>query len=303
MDNLPQAPIVSHPAARDNACRILGRLPSMARSWLGISLAMIATAGGAMAQDELRMRIDFVAWGDPIYGLSLPDGGGAEITAQAFRYSSPVAYSGPPLMEIHLTGDPNPPDPAPQPSAEDLQERSMPLEVNPNQPVDAANWQAGPLGAELERRREEQPSLVALARLPANSAHATVLLVPADKGTFHTYVIDDDPSTLRAGDLRVHNLSPYRLAFKVGQQPATELVTGQNHTFRGANGQLIYEFGYQRDGRWVVQENNIIPLRQQEQTQMIILKSRHQFFLSADGASGGFLQTVFLRRQPAPRGS
>jgi len=298
MDDLPQVPEVSRPTLRSTAPRSLGSLSAMARSWLGIGLATVMAAGGAMAQDELRMRIDFVAWGDPIYGLSLPGGGGAEITARAFRYSSPVTYSGPPLMEIHLTGDPNPPDPVPQPSAEDLQERSIPLEVSPNQPVDAANWQAGTLGAELERRREDQPSLVALAQLPANSTRATVLLVPADKGTFHTYVIDDDPSTLRAGDLRVHNLSPYRVAFKANQQPATEISTGRNHTFRGADGQLIYEFGYQRDGRWVVQENNIIPLRQQEQTQMILLKSRHQFFLSADGASGGFLQTVFLRRQP-----
>lgn len=246
------------------------------------------------------MRLDFVAWGDSVHGLSVPgQRGDSEFTALAFRYSTPVTYSGPQIVEIHQTGDPQPPDEGPAPSPEDLAQQSIPLQVSPDRPVDALGWRSGALAGELERRREEQPTLVALARLPANAARATVLLVPAGSGTFHTYVINDDPSTLRPGDLRVHNLSPYKIAFRAREQPAAEIATGGSHTFRGANGQLIYEFAYQRDGEWTVQENNIIPLRPQEQTQMIILQSRHQFFLSADGASGGFLQTVFLRRRPA----
>ena len=51
------------------------------------------------------MRLDVVAWGDPIGGLSFksPRGDG-KITARAFTYSEPVQYRGPRLLEIHQTG-------------------------------------------------------------------------------------------------------------------------------------------------------------------------------------------------------
>ena len=61
-------------------------------------------------------------------------------------------------------------------------------------------------------------------------------------------------------------------------------------------GAAIYQLAYKKDDGWKIQENNIIPVRANEQTQMIILRSRNQYFLSADGASGGFLQMVTLRR-------
>ena len=63
------------------------------------------------------------------------------------------------------------------------------------------------------------------------------------------------------------------------------------------DGHAIYQLAYKKGDRWKVQENNIIPVEANEQTQLIVLRSRNQFFLSADGATAGFLQTVTLRRR------
>lgn len=247
------------------------------------------------------MRLDFVAWGHEIHGLSLSPGGrGKSFNARPFAYSEPVAYRGPQVLEIHSTGESAPVDDY-QPTAEDLEHQSIPLERSAPENEAAENGAPkNPLAIELQKRRVKEPSLVALARLPAGSRRATVLLAPAGGGTYQAYVIDDDPTTLKPGQLRVHNLSPHPVAFRSPGRPAAELKIRDSQTIPARDGQIIYELAYQQDGEWIVQENNIIPVRDDEQTQMMILRSNNPFFLSSDGSSGGFLQTVLLRRLPAP---
>ena len=253
-------------------------------------------------EPTISMRIDLVAWGDNITGLSLKPGhakGG--VTALAFRYSTPVSYSGPVVMEIYKSGDGMTND-TPKPSAEDLEHQLQPLLADASNPAsgDAAKPKQG-LALELEKRREKNPSLVALAALPGYGCRqATVLLAPADGGTFTAYVIDDDPSKLRPGQLRVHNLSPMQIALRCNGAPGKELKTLESFIPPVQNNQLIYELAYKLGDEWRIQENNIIPIRENEQTQMIILKSNNQFFLSTDGGSGGFLQAVTLRRRALP---
>lgn len=244
------------------------------------------------------MKIDLVAWGDDITGLSLQPGKGG-LTALAFRYSTPVAYSGPAVMEIHKIGASAPPK-APEPSAEDLEHESKPLVADESKTAagEAAKPKQG-LALELEKRREKNPTLVALAPLPgAGSRRATILLAPADGGTFTAYVIDDDPSKLPMGQLRVHNLSPLDIALRCDSKLNKELKTRESFIVPIQNQQLIYELAYKLDDEWKTQENNIIPVRETEQSQMIILKSDNSFFLSSSGGSGGFLQSVILRRNP-----
>lgn len=253
-------------------------------------------------EPTISMRIDLVAWGDNITGLSLkPDQTKATITAQAFRYSTPVPYSGPVIMEIYKSGDGITND-TPKPSAEDLEHELKPLLAEDSKPApgDAAKPKQG-LALELEKRREKNPSLVALAVLPGNGCRqATVLLAPDVGGTFTAYVINDDPSTLKPGQLRVHNLSPMQIALRCNGAPGKELKKLESFIPPVRNNQLIYELAYKVGDEWRIQENNIIPVRETEQTQMIILKSKNQFFLSTDGGSGGFLQAVILRRRPSP---
>lgn len=244
------------------------------------------------------MQLDFVAWGDDVHGLKVAGHDEREFTARSFTYSDTVPYRGPRLLEIHTTGAGAPPDDY-QPTAEDLAHALVPLEVGR---TDGSGERAEPRDAvarELERRREEEPGLVALAMLPADSRRATVLLAPARDGTYRAYVINDDPATLRPGQLRVHNLSPYPVAMGAGGRPPAEIRTQGSHTIAADSGQVIYELAYQRDGQWIPQEHNIIPVRPNEQTQMIILRSGHHFFLSGDGSTGGFLQAVVLRRLPS----
>lgn len=242
------------------------------------------------------MKIDVVAWGDDIGGLSFKSGkkeGG--ITAQAFTYSEPVNYSGPRVMEIHQSGTGVVVEKSRGPgTAEDKEHESVPLPV-----VEIEKSQAGgPIPKALALRRKEDPTLVALVALPANARRATVLLAPAAAGTFQAFVINDDPSKLPTGKLRVHNLSPMPIAMKFSGGQKTEMKPRETFLVQPNKGHTVYQLAYKRGDQWKVQENNILPVRPNEQTQFIILKSTNQYFLSADGASGGFLQTVTLRRRP-----
>jgi hypothetical protein len=61
---------------------------------------------------------------------------------------------------------------------------------------------------------------------------------------------------------------------------------------------LIYELSYLQGKEWKYQENNIVRVSPEEQTQMLALRSENEFFVSSGGSIGGFLQNVVLRRSP-----
>lgn len=250
--------------------------------------ALTAQQGGSVA-----MRIDVVAWGDSIAGLSLKSAKTGTFTARAFTYSEPISYSGPQLLEIHQTGSGEVSEAPVAGTPEDKDHESIPLQIEDDR---GGAEDDTPISKELARRREEDPTLVALVRLPSNSRRATVLLAPSGQGTYRGYVINDDPAKLPLGKLRVHNLSSLPIAMRFTGDQQKELEPGESFLVDVKGGQVIYQLAYKRGEEWVVQENNIIPVRPDEQTQMIILRSRNQYFLSADGASGGFLQMVTLRR-------
>ncbi|MCH1922483.1 hypothetical protein L9G15_24040, partial [Shewanella sp. A3A] len=78
---------------------------------------------------------------------------------------------------------------------------------------------------ELKARREKEPTLVALAKLPAGSRRATVLIAPASEGTYQTFVIDDDPTKLPLGQLRILNYSPVKIAMRCNGKASKEMKT------------------------------------------------------------------------------
>ena len=246
------------------------------------------------------MKIDLVAWGDDIPGLSLKSTNAKDkVTALGFRYSDSLSYSGPAIMEIYQSGG-GEVAAVPEPSEEDAAHQLMPLieDVPESDPGASAKPKSG-LALELEKRREKSPGLVALAALPENGCRrATVLLGPAGSGTFTAYVIDDDPARLPPGQLRVHNLSPLPIALRCNGNQKKELKTRETFLVPARNGQVIYELAYKTGDRWKIQENNVIAVGAGDQTQLIILKSDNTFFRSSDGSTGGFLQVVALRRGP-----
>lgn len=245
---------------------------------LAVVLAIVSAPVAAFAQgDEVSMRLDFIGWGDQISGLSLRSSGGASFTAQAFRYSKAVSYSGPVVLEIY------------QDSGEAA--ASVPLSAQ-----DAAELPTA-LKQVLERRKN-RPGLVALAALPAGSKRATVLLLPAGGGIYLTRVFDDDPTKLPVGRLRVHNLSPHPLSLRFNGKDARQLPLQGSCVVAPVNQELVYELAYQQDDEWKVQENNIVPVADDEQTQMVVLRSDSSHFFSSNGSRGGYLQIVFLRRSP-----
>jgi hypothetical protein len=158
------------------------------------------------------------------------------------------------------------------------------------------------LALELAKRRQKEPTLVALAALPGgNCSRATVLLAPADEGTYTAYVIDDDPSKLPVGQVRIHNLCPFPIAMRCNGNKPQELKTREAMLVPARKEHLIYELAYKLGDVWKMQECNLIPVRPREQSQMIILKSDNSFFVSSDGSRSGFLQIVTLRRSPDTR--
>lgn len=221
------------------------------------------------------MRIDLVSWGDEISGLTLRSPGGKPVTAYPFRYSKAISYSGSQIMEIHQASGSATKSPA-IPTAEEL----------------------GKIPEELLKRRKESPTLVSLARLPSGSRRATILMAPAPANTLQAYVIDDDPSKLPVGKVRVHNLSPHPMTLRVGGTKTTNLAPKESTIVSPVNQELLYELAYQKDGEWIVLENNLIPVASDEQTQMIVIQSDSSHFVSADGSRSGYLQVVFLRRSP-----
>lgn len=290
--NSKSSPSAGSPTVKSNRT-----LRSVFVAVLAAFSALIGVSTIYAQEATVSMRIDVVAWGSDISGLSFKKGeSNGEITALAFRYSEPIAYSGPAVMEIYKTGGDS--IAKIEMTEEQKEHELIPLIVEETPPA-PGEAPPSPLAAELEKRRKDNPNLVALATLPGPSCkRATILLAPAANGTYIAYVIDDDPSKLPPGKLRVHNLSPYEINIRCNGRDAKELKTRNSHIFPAANNTIIYELAYKLENEWIVQENNILSLDPEEQIQMIILKSRNQFFLSAEGAAGGFLQLVTLRRSP-----
>jgi hypothetical protein len=250
-----------------------------------VSIAAALWAGlpaAAQSDGGVAMKIDLVAWGESIPGLTLKSAKGKDpVTALAFRYSKPVSYSGPAVLEIYKGSAP---DAAPAPAGTPAPAATNPAAIKN-------------LAAELAERRKKEPNLVSLALLPPASKHVTVLLAPADAGTYQAYVIDDDPSKLPYGRMRIHNLSPLPIAMKCNNKAASILKTKGSVVATPVNKEVIYELAYQKDGEWITQENNIASVRDTEQAQLVVLKSDAEFFTSQDGSRAGFLQTVILRRE------
>lgn len=227
------------------------------------------------AETNVTVKIDIVAWGDPIQGLSITSGGkNLPVSALAFEYSKAVSYSGSNVLELSAGS-------------------AAPAGDSKKIPADSKSQLS-----ELDKRRLKNPNLVALAILPTGSKRVTVLIAPAANGTYQTYVIDDDPAKLPPGKLRIHNYSPIPIAVRCNRKESHELKNKQSAVVSPEDGNVIYELAYLNDGKWKMQENNLIRVGDTDQVQMVVLKSEADFFTSGDGSRGGFLQIVTLRRSP-----
>jgi hypothetical protein len=237
------------------------------------------------AASEVAMKMDVVAWGDTIEGLSVKAGTKEiAVTALSFQYSKAINYSGSSIMEISQ---------APGGAAANLY--ATPAAAKPQAAL--SDLKTPP--TEFEKRKKENPNLVALAYLPPGSRRVTVLIAPTGNATYQTYVIDDDPTKLPPGRLRIHNYSPLPVALRCNRKETVELKPKQTAVVSPVDQNVIYELAYEKNGKWKMQENNAIQVQDKEQVQLVVLKSDANFFTSGDGSRSGFLQTVLLRRNPS----
>jgi hypothetical protein len=227
----------------------------------------------AQSEDQVSLRVDLVAWGNSISGLSLKTSSSENHTAFAFSYSKSIPYSGSAMMEIHQKGATVPEVPAGQ----------KPPVIPPA----------------LLARRKESPTLVALAPIPAGARRVTILLAPAPGGVFEAYVINCDSAKVPVGKLSVLNLSPYKIAITVASDPQKrQLDRNAALVANPINQQVAYQLEYLDSEEWITQESNILPVSNEEQTLMIVLKNNSDLFRNSFGGTRGFLQLVTLRRGP-----
>ncbi len=232
---------------------------------------------------NVSMKLDLVSWAETIRGLQITSGGkGANCNARAFQYSKPIAYSGSNILEIRQNSQATPVG---------MSEVKIPVSAtDPKVPL-----------TELERRRIKDPSIVALALLPASSTRATILLSPASGGTYSTFVIDDDPTKLPLGKLRIHNYCNFPIAVRYNLKETKELKPKEATIVQATNSAVFYELFYWSEGQWIKQESDVAKVEPTEQVQMVVLKSEASFFTSSDGSRGGFVQTVILRRDKSQK--
>lgn len=271
-----------------------------------LGLAILPGTAAAQEGNSVKLTIDFVSWSSDLKGLTIRSAAGeVPVTALAFRYSEAIRYSGPEILEISQgeTVD----DDFEKKRREAKREAAAAIGFD----LPESNWTPRPepedklakleLPKAIADRREYSPNLVGLVKLPRGSTHITVLLAPGPGGSMITQVIDNDPANLPPGKLRIQNFAAFPVSLRLGGvKGSTVLETMKSVLVTPINNNVVYELAYQDEGEWVVQENNLIPVRADEQVQMVVLKSDSSFFAGSSGDTGGFMQIAFLRRQPEP---
>lgn len=250
---------------------------------------------------QVSLRIDFVSWGEDLTGLEVRSGKrGSPVTALAFRYSQPFEYSGPQILALALGKGSDETAKAMAEAYEARRRADQSEGFNaPNAPFTPATIleeTEGEIPKSLALAREKDPELASLIRLPANSRRITILLAPGPGRSLIPHIFDDDPNRHPAGMVRVHNLSPHPILLQTASGKPSELAPGKNLLSNAPADTFAYELAYQNGGDWIVQENNLVSVRNNEQIHMVILRSEASFFSSTDGSRGGFIQTAFLRR-------
>ncbi|MDB6079345.1 MAG: hypothetical protein JWO82_3092 [Akkermansiaceae bacterium] len=256
------------------------------------------------AQDSTKVQatLDFVAWGEDLSGVEIAEGTQhVPATALAFRYSQPVKYNGSQVLSIYWNKGNAPAPPPPPAPPKGAPTPPAPAPVAP--PKGTAPTGAGDekISDELAKRREKEPTLAAIVPLIAGATQMTILLAPGPQNSFRCYVIDDEPTRFPWGKIRVHNYAAIPIGVRMNQGKMTPLKNQESLIApTGADGSLVYELAYPKDGKWKMQENNVLQVKPDEQVHFIVLQSDASFFRSSDGSKGGFLQSVTLRRQKNP---
>ena len=255
-------------------------------------ILLVAPFVSAQQKDSAKIstKVDLVSIGEDIPGLSLGKGK-KTISALAFRYGKTIRYKGDRVIEISQSSSAK----NAQPEEEDHPDALIPLPPQkiPSTEVD----QKDNIAKAIEKRRKKNPDLVALAVVPSGSRHITILLTPAANSTYRAYVVNDDPTKLPYGKMRVHNFCKHPISMRFNNRKA-QIIPSQKGRQESPNASntLSYFLGYPKNKTWKIQENNILRVTKDEQVQMIIMRSRSSFFVSASGARGGRMQVAVLRR-------
>lgn len=251
------------------------------------------------AQEEnsrITTRVDLVSMGEPLHGLYLGKNKQKIATALPFRYHTTLRYKGNRIIEISQSTSSSPKEPAL--SEEDKKHESKPIRPE-DIPTTAAD-QTDKFTKAIAKRREKNPDLVALAVVPSGARHITVLLTPAKNNTYRTTVINDGPTKLPFGKLRVHNFCEHPIFLRFDNDKPVVIPPKKNkQAAPQKNNSLRYLLGYQKGKRRIIEQNNFISVSPTEQVQMVILRSNSSFFQSANGSRGGNLQVAILRRNKA----
>ena len=113
---------------------------------------------------------------------------------------------------------------------------------------------------------------------------------PAETGLGAVVVGDDELVMLTA--------PTHPLAIRIGGKDNHQIPLHGSCTVAPVNQEIVYELAYQQDEERKMLENNLIAVADDEQTQMVVVKSDSEYFVSSNGSRTGYLQIVLLRRMP-----
>lgn len=251
-------------------------------------------AGQSNKEKNVRVKVDLVSLGENISGLYLGKSQGKKVSALAFRYSQTIKYNGDRVIQISKGSESAIVNDVAI-SKEDKEDTSQPFIRRRSaniKPDESDKYQL-----QIEELREKNPSLVALATVPAGSRHVTILLTAAMNDTYRTLVFDDDPRSMAYGNMRIHNFCDHSIGMKfVGGKPAVIKAKSSYLVKPGAGNLVKYLLSYPKKDKWKAQESNLMRVTPDQQVRMIVLNSKSSFFQSSSGTRGGHLQVAFLTR-------
>jgi len=262
-------------------------------------VTLILTAPTLSAQKEdasqVSTRVDLVSLSETIPGLYLGKKKSKHVSALAFRYNTTLRYKGDRIIEISQANS----NSQPKEELSDIDKKHELKPLTGNQQPKAKINSNDKIALAIAKRRKKKPDLVALATIPKGSRHVTILLAPADNNTYLATVINDDPTKLPYGKMRVHNLCKHPISLRFSKRKKPSIIPPKKYIRIApeANKTLTYLLAYPKNKKWKIQERNIINIPPDEQVQMVILRSRSSFFVSGDGSRSGRLQIAVLRRK------
>lgn len=212
---------------------------------------------------QVSIRFRAIGWaGDSTTLVFKQNGKWTRLKAPLFSYSEPYQYQGPSNLEL-FTAEPLPP------------------------PVITLDGTGG-----FSVNENTKPDVIHVApdAVPAVSVsidpriRRATLLVGESGGKHNILVIGDNEDDFPPGQVRLYNVTPYRMAIRCNKTTTITLNSNECHVAQaGSNEELTLEPAYEINGKWKKLVSKRIAARRGYQATHFFLQSGSNYFRAMDG--------------------